>query len=395
MSMADLALARSPSRARAAAPAYRVTLFDDWQAASERWRREAARGAVGTLFQDGRWLDAFYAAAKKDPALSPLIVFVEDEQTGGFALALPLVRRTERGVRRIEFADLGMTDFNAPLLGPAAPRRLSECRALWKAFRRALPKADLLCLQKMPSEIQARANPLAQRVGAHASAVNGNLVTIGEDYDAWRHSLPRTVRKELERSWRVFTRHDGAGFRVIADPAEALAVLETMEAQQQARLADLGLPYKLGDAVTAALYREFLKRGAGEGFAALSVLEARGEIVAALLGIRRGEEMVFVRLTHAGSDWSNCSPGRLVLSRTFGHFHGLGVRRFDLSVGNFAYKRRFGPVRHPLFDLAVPLSWRGTASVLRIHAGAVMRRHPELRARVRRLLGKPALREEH
>ena len=55
-------------------------------------------------------------------------------------------------------------------------------------------------------------------------SLNGNLVTTGEDYDAWRYTLEKTVRKELERSWRVFTREPAASFAIITDADEALRI---------------------------------------------------------------------------------------------------------------------------------------------------------------------------
>ena len=48
-------------------------------------------------------------------------------------------------------------------------------------------------------------NPLAMLDAAGPCSLNGNQILTGEDYDAWRHTLERTARKELERSWRVFT----------------------------------------------------------------------------------------------------------------------------------------------------------------------------------------------
>ena len=38
--------------------------------------------------------------------------------------------------------------------------------------------------------------------------------------------------------------------------------------------------------------------------------------------------------------------------------HKDGVRQFDLSVGNYAFKRRFGAVQFPLTDASVALGWR-------------------------------------
>jgi CelD/BcsL family acetyltransferase involved in cellulose biosynthesis len=60
-----------------------------------------------------------------------------------------------------------------------------------------------------------------------------------------------------------------------------------------------------------------------------------------------------------------------------------------LSVGNYAFKRRFGAVQFPLTDASVALGWRGIPYVLRDHAAQWLRRYPWLAERVGRALGKP------
>ncbi|OAF05182.1 hypothetical protein AYJ54_22285 [Bradyrhizobium centrolobii] len=72
--------------------------------------------------------------------------------------------------------------------------------------------------------------------------------------------------------------------------------------------------------------------------------------------------------------------------------HAQGVRRFDLSIGNHDYKRRFGAVPLPLTDVSVALSWRGLPYVLRDHAAQGLRRHPRLAAYAARAMGKAAAR---
>lgn len=370
---------------------YRATLFTDWGKASGRWQGELGAGAAATPFQSAEWLEAFHAAARQDPAIEPLIVFLDDAQSGAFALALPLIRRRANGAARIEFADLGMTDFNAPLLGPAAPCDGAEVLA---ALREVLPDADLLDLKKMPPVIGGRTNPLAYLAGARASAVNGNLIELGEDFDAWRASLSRQQRKEMDRHWRVFCRHEGAAFRIVRDPGEALALLPKLEAMQRQRLEALGEPYMLDNPVTVALHRHLMTKGIAQGFCVLGLLTAGQQVVAAAAGVRRGDAVVMIRLCQAGADWSNCSPGRLVLAQTLRHVHGEGCRKFDLGIGNFAYKRRFAVMRQPLMDVTAALTWRGLPALLRGHAGAWVRRYPQWRRRLRRLTGKPISREE-
>jgi CelD/BcsL family acetyltransferase involved in cellulose biosynthesis len=70
--------------------------------------------------------------------------------------------------------------------------------------------------------------------------------------------------------------------------------------------------------------------------------------------------------------------------------HHDGVRQFDLSIGNYAFKRRFGAAPFPLTDASIALSWRGLPYALRDRAAQQVRRHPWLAERVDRALGKPS-----
>jgi CelD/BcsL family acetyltransferase involved in cellulose biosynthesis len=386
--------ARADARAGSRASGFRVEFTRDWQRAKARW----GDSADAIPFQNWQWLEAWYGAFANVEHVEPLIAIVSDAATGEQAMLLPLIRRRHKGIRIVEPADLDLTDYNAPLLGPAAPRDAKSARAMWKDLRAALRRlpggADLIRLRKMPVETDGRPNPLALLDAAGPCALNGNVVTTGDGFDAWRFTLERTVRKELERSWRVFTRDSAAAFKIVTDKDEALRVLSTMESQQGERMQHLGLNFVLNDETYAAFYRNLVDHNVGNGYAVLSALTVGDEVVATLLGIRQGSHYVMVRISNAGDKWSNCSPGRLIIERTMAALHKDGVRQFDFSIGNYAYKRRFGVARIALVDFTAALSWRGLPYALRDRAARWLRGHPKLAERVKRALGKPPSREE-
>jgi CelD/BcsL family acetyltransferase involved in cellulose biosynthesis len=253
---------------------------------------------------------------------------------------------------------------------------------------------DLIRLRKVPRDIDGRRNPLALLDDAGLCSLNGNIVVTGEDYDAWRFTLERTVRKELERSWRVFTRDPAASFEIVTDNDEALRILSTTEIQQGTRMQGLGLNFILNGETCAAFYRNLVRDGVGSGYALVTAFRVGDEIVATLLGIRCGTRYVMIRISNAGEKWSNCSPGRLIIERTMAALHADGVREFDFSVGNYAYKRRFGVTPLPLVDISAGLSWRGWPYALRDRAARELRNYPRLATRLKRALGKPPSREE-
>jgi CelD/BcsL family acetyltransferase involved in cellulose biosynthesis len=375
--------------------AFRVELVRGWEQAIARC--DDVRSS--TLFQDRRWLEAWYKAFAHVDRVEPLIAVISDAATSECAALLPLIRRQQNGVRIIEFADLALTDYNAPMLGPATPRDAKAAGALWRdllvALRRMRGGADLIRLRKMPVDLDGRPNPLALLEGARPSSLNGNVVVTGEDFDAYRYSLERTVRKGLERCWRVFSREPAAAFQIVNDRDHALHLLATMDIQQGARMRHLGLNFMLNSEACAAFYRNLVGENVRGGYAVLSALTVGEEVVATLLGVRIDSRYVMVRISNAGEKWSNCSPGRLVIERTMAALHRDGVRQFDFSVGNYAYKRRFGVAPLPLADITAALSWRGLPSAWRDRAVGELRRHPRLAAQVRRALGKPSSREEN
>jgi CelD/BcsL family acetyltransferase involved in cellulose biosynthesis len=173
-----------------------------------------------------------------------------------------------------------------------------------------------------------------------------------------------------------------------------MSVLDAMDAQQRARMRQLGLSFVLDDTSHVKFYRDIVTRGLGRGFAVVSTLTCGTEIVATALGIRQGANYSLLRTSYGGKRWANCSPGLLVVERTMAALHEEGVRQFDLSIGNYDYKRRFGACPFPLTDVSIALSWRGIPYVLRDRFAQWLRRYPWLAARVARALGKSAPRAD-
>lgn len=389
--------ARPAASIRASDAAFSVEFARDWNAVAADWDGARLQGQA-TVFQHGGWLAAWYDAFAGRTDVEALVVTVRASATGEIALRLPLVKRTVNGLRTIEFADLDLTDYNAPVLGPAAPREAAAAEGLWRDLRRALRRlpggADLVRFKKIPLDLGGRPNPLAITNAAGPCSLNGNLVVTGDEFEPYRRSLKRDVRRVLDRGWRNFTKHPSAMFHIVTDADEALRVLAVLEEQQAARMRELGQNFALGENSNGAFYRNLVRDNVASGYAVLSILSVEDEVVAVLLGVREGRRYVMLRVGNAGEKWSHCSPGRLVIDRTMAALHGDGVREFDFSIGNYAYKRRFGVERVALADLGAALSWRGLPYALRDRAARELRRYPELSARLKRAVGKPPSREE-
>ncbi len=363
---------------------FRIDITTDYPAVAERWRALAAGGAA-LGFQRDAWLASWYATLGRNADTLPLAVTVMDAADGRDLLALPLVRRRAGRLDIIEFADAGVTDYNAPILGPGAPRDGAGATDLWRALLASLPAADLLQFTKMPLEIAGAPNPLALLEPARPSGLSGNILHVEGQWNDWHWGLERTFRKELERSWRVFEKNPGARFERVRDPAEAARIFAGLKTLQSARIRELGLPYVLDERGNAAFYDEVLARGLAGGKTILTTLVCGGEIVGALLGIAAGRHYAMVRLAAAGGAWKTCSPGRLLIEQTMKALHAEGFRAFDFTIGDYAYKRRLGAASVPLCEITSALSWRGAPSAARARAKAAVKNSPRLMRAVTRM----------
>jgi len=378
--MAILEAGRLIGRTSYPAPGFRIDFIDDWKVAAAHWRSVGQ----GTAFQHPLWLEAWYGAFADT---TPFIAIVTDNVTERQIALLPLILRVSHGVRIVEFADLNVTDYNAPILGVGAALDAAEswamCQALVAAVRKLPGGVDLIRLRKMPVNLDGGPNPLAVLGRAGSSSLNGNLIVTGDDFEAYRTSIKRM---QLPRSWRVFNRKPGAAFRMISSVDEALKIIDVMDEQQQTRMQKLGLEFVLNDATHARFYRDLVRRGLSQGYAVVSALTCDEAVIATVLGLKQGDSFVFLRISNGGRQWANCSPSRLIIERTMAALHAQGLRRFDLSIGNYPFKRRFGAAQLRLVDASIALTWRGSPYAWRDYAAQALRRHPRLAAAVNRLL---------
>jgi len=371
-----------------------AVLHDSWAQLRERFvLQETPALIAATPFQHGSWLQAWYDTLGAQPAVEPLPLEIRNAQTGRAIFGVPLVRRQVANRMIVEFADCGLTDYNAPLVATRDKAAFSSVSpiALHSLLTATFADVDQLRFVKMPRLLRGQPNPFALLPGATDSALGSNQVIIDGSWSSYRKRLTKKVRKELERSFRVFER-DGcnARFRLVQDTDEALTILERMELLQADRMHQLKLPFVLNEPEFAAFYRRLFELDLPSGRLTLSVLQSDpDELVAALLGIKDDHRYAMVRLAHAGSRWSQCSPGKLIIDRTMASLHDLGVTEFDFTTGDYHYKKGFLPKRDALVDVICGVSMSGHLARLRqqgpAQVKAMLRRFPRLYSTLRGL----------
>ncbi len=346
---------------------------------------DAGPGTVSTAFQTIPWLTVLFAELLPVASAHPILVDVRTAD-GALVLMLPLVATHERGLSVLRVPSFGVSDYGGPVLGPAS----ETAAGLWPAIKTALSKHDLLVIENMPRVIHGRPNPLASVPGVFAADHHRNALNIAGTVEDLLRALGKKYRKEVERCSRLLADRGEPLFKRVETPEDIAEAYRVLESQQAARRQKAGGDYLLERREYSRFYETLLRDGAGGGSAHLFTLGAGGEIGACLLGISNAGTFKLLRISTAGGDWKRISPGRLIVLEAMRYFIPRGVRRFDMGIGDYAFKQGFGIEPEPLVTLEAALSARALPRVLANRTRRALRDIAPLRRAVRRLKGQPA-----
>ncbi len=370
---------------RSAAVDERQTAYadQDWRAETVWFRHPRDVAAYledleGSVFQSQHWLSAWCEVFGQDPAVECFLLVLRNGD-GVITLAAPLVRRQENGLSIIEFPDLGVTDYAAPLLRRATAGSLPVGDDFWGHIKAALPTADLLDFTRLCPEVRGMTNPFYLHPAARANRLSGWVRSLPETWEEYLGTLSGSMRDKLAKNGRKFARVPGTTMSCVTNVPRGLQVLSELERMQEMRVQEKGLEYTLNAPRTAAFYRRLVESGIPDGQTIIAELRAGDEIVAANFSVRNGDELIYLRTTNQFGDWSRMAPGLLAAEFLIREVQARGVRFFDFAMGDYDYKRRFGARQVVLKDLVLPLSLRGWPTAILRHTRHWAAQSPLLR----------------
>lgn len=352
-----------------------------------RWDEIVAHHGT-TVFQDRDWLEEWYATKGGLKDAEPLLVIVDDS-AGRCAMVLPLVLERWKGRRTIMFADGGVTDYNAPLLGPAAPRTPQAMRSLWRTIQRALPASDAIVLQKMPARIGRHVNPMTWLYGCGLSALTQSACDISAPYaDARARMMPAAFRARLDSAYAKLTKRAAVTFGPAETSAEVDTIFAALLAQKRARAEMMGWDSLLDQPHWADFYRRMAHRGLAGGSARLLAMRVDGEIVAVILGFAQGHRFHDVIASFDATKWKRYSIGLVAADLSMAWMSAHGVTVYDLTIGAESYKDDYGPTIEPLHEYVAVRRPAALPGAMKAWAKQGLRARPRLKQLARRALGR-------
>ncbi|WP_084245708.1 GNAT family N-acetyltransferase [Rhodoplanes sp. Z2-YC6860] len=326
-------------------------------------------GSNATAFQHPIWLDAIYNKLVAPLNVEPLIMTVRGAANGDLKMVLPLLRRKYLGLRTIEFADLGVSDYVAPVASQATIDAIAADPFTCRRIKTLMQPFDMLRIRKLQSSSEAIRKVLGGTVCSELP-MSAYAVPLGSDFATWRvNSISASYRKELDKKSRQLHRKGKVVFDCASDVETIKATLLKMQEYRRGRFESGDL---LQDQVFFDFYLDVAIRGRSTLARFYPVLMDGAPIAGAMALAHKGSLLVI--LTGFDHDnYKNQSLGSLIFEMVANHGIGVGDRVLDFTIGDEPYKILFGSQKSPIYQIFGSGSMAGAIAGAAVHSPWVKR----------------------
>ena len=349
---------------REAAPNLSLRIYGDLAAVEAEWRR-FERLADCTAFQTFDWLATWHRHIGRRDGARPAIA-VGRYGDGETAFLLPLCVAPGLSTRRLCWLGQELCDYHAPLLAPDFSQHVTPDRflATWRQLqdqmqRDPLLRYDWIEFEKMPQTIGGQINPFTY-LGVTANASGVHLMQLGDDWEKFYAAKRSSATRRRDRAkLRHMSEYGEVRFITAVDPDGARRTLETLIEQKSRSLARKGIADIFAPAGHREFYLDVASNPKTRHLVHISRVEIGTTCAAANLGIVFRDCYYHVLASYDDGEISHYGPGAFHLRELMAHAIGLGLKRFDFTIGDEPYKLDWSDTDLKLYDYVAAVTWRG------------------------------------
>ncbi len=349
---------------REAAPNLSLRIYSDLAAVEAEWRR-FERLADCTAFQTFDWLATWHQHIGRRDGVRPAIA-VGRYGDGETAFLLPLCVVPGLSTRRLCWLGQELCDYHAPLLAPDFSQYVTPDRflAAWRQLQAQMQRDPLLNydwieFEKMPQTIGGQINPFTY-LGVTANASGVHLLQLGDDWEKFYAAKRSSATRRRDRAkLRHMSEYGEVRFITASDADDARHTLETLMEQKSRSLARRGIADIFAPAGHREFYLDVASNPKTRHLVHISRVEIGTTCAAATLGIVFGDCYYHVLASYDDGEISHYGPGAFHLRELMAHAIGLGLKRFDFTIGDEPYKLDWSDTDLKLYDYVAAVTWRG------------------------------------
>lgn len=298
-----------------------------------------------TAFQHPIWLDRVHAHLVLPSGAEPVTVTARSRADNKLRVVVPLVRRRAGPVAMVEYGDMGVSDYNAPIVDLSMDSRLGDVPDIEERLRDAIRPALLGRLQKMRGDT-LETLALRHVLPCDFMGFHSHEVRLYAPFSAWRDDvLGRSLVRFLDRKRRALAKMGAIEYTELTDAHSIGDAFCALRSFRENRLAN--------DLLKNERYFEFYKdvaaQGQESGFARTQLLTCGGKDAAIVFGLSHGGRFHLLLTGFNMEAFRNVSAGKLIMEHSIEAAIERGETVYDFTIGDEAYKTEFGTHALPMY----------------------------------------------
>ncbi|MFK0686331.1 GNAT family N-acetyltransferase [Ochrobactrum sp. BD67] len=329
-------------------------LSSDWPDADDK------TGSAFFVFQSKSFIRAWEASYGQKSGTE--LCLTEVRQTNGTPLLfLPLSITPGYGSRVLSFIDDSVSDYNGPIIFPAAAQLSRDAAVrILEAVIATVPSHDVIALCKMSEQVEGIANPL-WRLTNLSSEASTHAISLTRPMEEIEQSI-QGIRNIKKRD-RALQKLDGFRFYVAQTETQRQSLLETMLRQKQRRFEETMVPGFDAHPEKRRFFEEATEQLARRDALHFSALAVDETILATMWSVVRNGHYCAMITTFEDCEWSRYSPGKVIILHLLHMLKADGYQCFDLGFGDEPWKQGLRDRTVPMRDYIRAVTLRGHISL--------------------------------
>jgi CelD/BcsL family acetyltransferase involved in cellulose biosynthesis len=358
---------------------YQLETHDDIAIVEKEWRA-FEQVADATAFQTFDFLATWYRHVGVRHNVTPAVSIVRDARRE-ILLLLPFAISQRWSARELTWLGSDLCDYNAPLLAPHFSEVYPPARAA-AMLRQILDRLrqhprfgyDLVCLEKMPEVVGAQANPMLG-LPTTVNPSGSYMTVLGPDWETFYQGKRSSATRRRDRTKRKRLAEMGdVRFVTAANADEVGRTLDTLMEQKAQAFAHMGVANLFARPGYSEFYRALATGPASGKLTHVSRLEVGPTMAATNFGLMFRDRYYYLLASYDAGEVSRFGPGAAHLHELMRHAIERGLRTFDFTIGDEAYKRDWCEARQTLHDYIAGGTPRGALLALAMRSTQGLKR---------------------
>lgn len=322
------------------------------------WRTLQARCPDLTPFQTWEWNEAWWRhfGARKHLLL---LIFHANEQPVGIA-PLYISRHLGTPLRRLAWVGTGQSDYLGPVVLPGHASEVAG--VLWQTLQAHQTCWDIADLQQIRADSPLLADSQLPPTAILLPMEPCPYLPLPDSWSVLTAHLGKKMRSNLGYYERLLYRTFPDTRMFLADASTLEEGMDAFFALHQSRWNARWLPGVLRSRRVQAFHREIATRFLANGWLRLHLLQADGNLRAALYCYALGKRTYYY-LGGFAPEYARYSPGTLLTAQAIRNAIAEEHIEFDFLRGSEAYKYRWQPEQRINYRLLLSGSDRGLGAL--------------------------------